>query len=40
MTYLPKAFAYIYVIDIARAGGLEQHLKIKVFIEINTLNFV
>jgi hypothetical protein len=32
MNYLPNAFAFIYVIDISHAGGLQQDLKGKVSI--------
>jgi hypothetical protein len=30
MNYLPNAFAFIYVIDITRAGGLQKDFKEKV----------
>jgi hypothetical protein len=30
MNYLPNAFAFIYVIDITRAGGLQKNFKEKV----------
>ena len=30
MNYLPNAFAFIYVIDLTRAGGLQQDFKYKV----------
>ena len=34
MNYLPNAFAFIYVIDISHAGGVQQDLKVKVSLEI------
>ena len=27
MNYLPKAFAFIYVIDVSHAGGMQKYLK-------------
>jgi hypothetical protein len=32
MNYLPNAFAFIYVINLSHAGGLQQDLKEKVSI--------
>jgi hypothetical protein len=34
MNYLPNAFAFIYVIDVSHAGGVQQDLKVKVSLEI------
>ena len=30
MNYLPNAFAFIYVIDVSRAGGLQENFREKV----------
>ncbi len=34
MNHLPNAFAFIYVIDVSHAGGMQQDLKRQVNIEI------
>ena len=30
MNYLPNAFAYIYILDVARAGGVQRESTLKV----------
>ena len=30
MNYLPNAFAYIYILDVARAGGVQRESTMKV----------
>ena len=34
MKYLPNAFAFIYVIDVSHAGGVQRDLKRKVNVNV------
>ena len=36
MNYLPNAFAFIYVINVSHAGGMQKHMKETVSKQIST----